>query len=418
MIYNDKLLSKLAYDDLILENLGAGAQNLSVLNVRDNSSTKLTMPLPSGVEFRKKSMKTIIVTGGGTGGHLFPAIALGEELMRKGYKVHLITDNRCQKYLTEDLTIISHLINFKLPANKGILSKIKLLMAILLAVYQSIILLVKIKPHAIIGFGGYPTFPPMLAAVLLNIPIIIYEQNCFIGKSNRFFLRFASKIALTYPETKNINIIDSKKILVVGSIVRTNVKNLKVKDHFNNEIFRIFIFGGSQGARILSSLLPEAIRILVVSYPEVKLHITQQASLEEQVNIAEIYDKLKITYKITYKLAEFFHDMDQQYENHELVISRAGASTIAELSYVGLPAIFIPLPSSSENHQFYNAKALDDQGAGWCFEQNKISPKILADKILVLIKSRDILQKASSKLLTRKSDGSLILLSAVEKIIN
>ncbi|MDR0296390.1 MAG: undecaprenyldiphospho-muramoylpentapeptide beta-N-acetylglucosaminyltransferase [Rickettsia sp.] len=358
-------------------------------------------------------MKNIIVVGGGTAGHLFPAIALGEELIKRGYKLHLITDIRCQKYLTEDLKLILHIINFRSPA-KGLFNKFKLLFSLLFVTFKMLLLLVQVKPYVIIGFGGYLTVPPLIAAVLLRIPIVIYEQNCFIGKANRFFLRCARKVALTYEETKNCNIVDNDKKLVIGNIVRENVKNLKVRDNFGNDTFRIFIFGGSQGAKIFSTLVPEAIKVLVQSNPDVKLHITQQAPLEDLDNIAKIYSELNIPHKVS----DFFYDMEQQYASQELVISRAGASTISELSYIGLPAIFIPLPFATENHQFYNAKALEDSGAGWCFEQNKITAKKLADKLLVLVQNRDILGWASRELLKRKNDGSRILADTVEEIIS
>lgn len=358
-------------------------------------------------------MKNIIVVGGGTAGHLFPAIALAEELVKRGYKLHLITDVRCQKYLTEDLPLIPHIINFRLPA-KGLFNKCKLLFSLLFVTFKMLLLLVQVKPYVIIGFGGYPTAPPLIAAVLLRIPIVIYEQNCFIGKVNRLFLKWARKVALSYEETKNYNIVDNNKRLVIGNIVRENVKSLKVKDNFSNDIFRILIFGGSQGAKVFSTLIPEAIKILVRSNPDIKLHITQQAPLEDLDNIAKIYSELNIPHKV----ADFFYDMDQQYANQELVISRAGASTISELSYIGLPAIFIPLPFATENHQCYNAKALEDSGAGWCFEQNKITAEKLADKLLVLIKNRDILEQASCELLKRKNDGSMVLADTVEQIVN
>ncbi len=354
----------------------------------------------------------IVVTGGGTAGHLFPAIALAEELTKRGYSLHLITDIRCAKYLTDDLKLIPHVLNFRLPAG-GIYNKIKFLISLLIATYQSLSILVRSKPSAIIGFGGYPTFPPLLVSILLRIPIIIYEQNCFIGKTNRFFLKFARKIALTYEETKNGDLLPGSKKLVIGNILRTSIKQQKINHDFNHDVFRIFIFGGSQSAKIFSQLIPETMKILVKLNPTLKIAITQQAVNEEHDNIAKVYNKLKIPYK----LAEFFYDMEKQYANHELVISRAGASTIAELSYVGMPAIFIPLPTAAENHQYYNAKAMENRGAGWCYEQNKISPAKLAEKILALAEDRDILRRASFVLLGSKSDGSKVLASEIEEII-
>ena len=356
-------------------------------------------------------MKKIVVAAGGTGGHLFPSIATGEELINRGYEVHLITDLRCQKYLTKDLKLIPHIVNLKNYHNSTF-AKIRFYITLLTATFQSIKLLYLIKPSAIIGFGGYPSFPPLLASVFLRIPIIIHEQNCFMGKVNKFFLKFAKKIALSYRETKNRSTIDAKKILITGNIIRANIKNMKIRDNFSNDIFRIFIFGGSQGAKIFSSLIPESIKLLVQLYPEVKLHITEQVSKEDHAKIDNIYSELKIPHQ----LSEFFHDMPRQYANQELVIARAGASTISELTYIGLPAIFIPLPSAADNHQFYNAKVLEDSGAGWCFEQNKLSAIKLAEKILLLIKNREILKQTSRNLLKRKSDGSKILADEVEKL--
>lgn len=365
-------------------------------------------------------MKKIIVTAGGTAGHLFPAITLGDELIKRGYELHLITDPRCKKYLTTDLKLIYHVINVKLFP-PGLLNKLKLFILLFYITSKLILLLIKIKPSVIIGFGGYPTFAPLLAAVLLRIPIIVYEQNGFIGKTNRFFLRYAKQVALTYQQTKGYERegyeregsekIDKEKTIIIGNIIREDIKKLRVKDDFNHDPFRIFIFGGSQGAKIFASLIPASIKILAKLSPNI--HITQQAALEDHANIAAIYDSLKISYQ----LADFFYDMDNQYQNHELVIARSGASTIAELSYVGLPAIFIPLPTAADNHQFYNAKALEDRGAGWCYQQKDISPQKLAEKLLVLMKNRDILKQASDKLLKSRNDGSHLLANMVENII-
>lgn len=358
-------------------------------------------------------MKTIVVVGGGTAGHLFPAITLGEELIRRGYALHLFTDIRCQKYITKDLKLIVHIINIRLFP-KGIINKLKLFISLLLVTLKLVFLLSKIKPSVIIGFGGYPTFAPLLAALFLRIPIIVYEQNCFLGKTNRFFLKYAAKVALTYDDTQNCTDLDSNKKIVIGNIVRENIRNLEIKNDFNHIPFRIFIFGGSQGAKFFSILIPTAIKILVTANPNIQLHVTEQAALEDHANIIGVYSNLKLSYK----LADFFYDMNYQYLNHELVIARAGASTIAELSYIGLPAIFIPLPSAADNHQFYNARALEESGAGWCFEQKDITASILADKLLVLIKNRDILKQTSLELLKRKNDGTKILADAIERIVS
>lgn len=360
-------------------------------------------------------MKKVVVSAGGTGGHLFPAIAVGEELLTRGYEVHLVTDPRCQKYLSHDLKLIAHIIGGKI-SYKNLITKIYALISILITTYKSIWLLRKINPILVIGFGGYPSFPPLFASIILGIPIVIHEQNCFLGKANRFLMPFAKKVALSYQETKNINCAVGKanKFVITGDIIRASVRKLPKKANFDSPVFTIFIFGGSQSAKIFSTLVPKTIRILKGLNPAIKLRIIQQASSSEQDSIAQIYSELEIPCQ----LADFFYNIAKQYENSDLVISRAGASTVAELAAIGLPAIFIPLPTAAENHQFYNAAALDKAGAGWCYAQSAVTPEILATKILELINNRHLLKQASSNLLIRQNNGSEILADTVEKIIS
>lgn len=356
--------------------------------------------------------KVILLAAGGTGGHLFPAIALAEELYKTETDIHLITDLRCRKYLTPDLPITPHIINLYLKTS-GLPGKIKSAFQILFACLKSIILIRRIKPDIIIGFGGYPSFPPMAAAKLLNIPMIIQEQNCFLGKSNRFFANSAKLIALSYKETDNININFKSKLVFTGNIIRSAIRNLPEKKDFNTQNFHLFIFGGSQGAKIFSTLVPDAIEELKKLNPAIKLEIIQQVASSEKKQLAKHYNKIGVKYE----LSEFFHNMDKIYEKSQLVIARSGASTIAELTSIGLPAIFIPLPHAMEDHQYFNAKAIEDSNAGWCYRQTDISAIILAKKINELIHDRNLLSNASKNLLNRKSDGAKYLADTVLKII-
>jgi len=356
--------------------------------------------------------RTILLAAGGTGGHLFPAIALAEELSKAGLNIHLVTDLRCQKYLPPDLPIVPHIINLHLKIS-GLLSKIKSALQILSACLESIALIRRIKPEIIIGFGGYPSFPPMAAARLLNIPMIIQEQNCFLGKSNRFFANSAKLIALSYKETDNININFKSKLLFTGDIIRSAIRLLPEKKDFNAKNFHLFIFGGSQGAQIFSTLIPDAIEELKKLNPTIELNITQQVASFEKKQLAEHYDKIGVKYE----LSEFFHNMDKIYEKSQLVIARSGASTIAELTSIGLPAIFIPFPHAMEDHQYFNAKAIEARNAGWCYRQADISAIILAKKINELICNRNLLNSTSKNLLSRKSDGAKYLADTVLKII-
>ncbi|MCZ6901574.1 MAG: undecaprenyldiphospho-muramoylpentapeptide beta-N-acetylglucosaminyltransferase [Rickettsia endosymbiont of Ixodes persulcatus] len=354
-------------------------------------------------------MKKIILVAGGTGGHFFPAVALGEELIKHGYEVHFITDLRCKKYINQDIKVIFHILDLKRSGNIFLF-----LPRLSIAVLKVIRLLYNIKPSVIVGFGGYPAISSMFAAVFLRVPIIIHEQNFYLGKVNKFFASFAKKIAISYENVKNLPEFAKSKIVVTGGIVRKNIRNLdSVAGPRNDKLFTIFIFGGSQGAKLFSELIPASIKILIQKEPQLKLHIIQQAALDDQVKIKDIYSKLNITYE----LAEFFDNMALQYKEADLVISRAGASTIEELTYIGLPAIFIPLPSAADNHQYYNAKLLEDKKAGWYLEQNNISAGKLADKILDLISNPKILEDASQNLLKRRKEGHKLLSNLIEEVI-
>ncbi|MDG1436945.1 MAG: undecaprenyldiphospho-muramoylpentapeptide beta-N-acetylglucosaminyltransferase [Rickettsiaceae bacterium] len=356
--------------------------------------------------------KTVLLTAGGTGGHLFPAIALSQELSKSNVNVHLSTDLRCKKYLTEDVPAVTHLIDLHIKTS-GIKNKITSLFKLFFACLKALRLIYTIKPNLVIGFGGYPSFPVMAAATLLRVPTIVHEQNNFLGKSNRIFAKFAKIIALSYKETANIDIKLKNKTLFTGDIIRSEIRELPEKNNFDDKTFHLLIFGGSQGAKVFSSLVPEAIRCLKNINPHVDIAITQQAALAEQEYLSKSYDDLNIKYE----LAEFFYDMPNLYAKSQLVIARSGASTIAELTNIGLPAIFIPYPYAAEDHQYFNAKALTDTSASWSYRQPDISAPVLANKLNELITDRSFLKIASKNLLSRKNNGAVLMATTVLKII-
>lgn len=356
--------------------------------------------------------KTVILAAGGTGGHFFPALACGEVLSSMGADVHLITDLRCQKYLTNDLKFKQHIIDLYFRTN-GFLNKFKIPFQLLKAIVNAYKLIKSIKPDAIVGFGGYPSFPAMFVCKLIGVPMIIHEQNCFLGKANKFFAHTAKNIALSYKETHNLDKSLASKIVVTGDIIRSSIKNLPMKKDFDSEIFNLFVVGGSQGAKFFSGIVPEAIQILLKNNPSIQIEITHQASKDDQQAISDIYKDVGIKFT----LSDFFFDIDKIYQKSELVIARSGASTIAELTHMGLPAIFIPFPFAAEDHQYHNGMALQAIAASWCYRQNEITPELLATKLAELINDRNKLKLASLNLITRKSDGSKTLADTVFKII-
>jgi len=351
--------------------------------------------------------KVILLTAGGTGGHFFPAVALAEELAKNSkLEVHISTDNRCKKYLTNDINLKSHIVDLYINL-RGMINKLKIPFAIYLSLIKAFILIKKLKPELIIGFGGYPSFPVMFIGQLLSIPTIVYEQNSFFGKSNKFFAKKARVIALAYKSTQNLPTNYSNKILITGDFVRDKIKNLPEKTSFSNKPFNLLVFGGSQGAKIFSSLVPEAIKTLLT------IRIVQQVLQNDKERVKKAYDDLKIQSTIS----DFFHDIYKHYENSQLVIARSGATTIAELTQIGLPAIFIPLPSSADDHQYYNAKSLQDSNCSWYYRQEEVTAEVLADKLHSLIDTPSIIKEASLNLLKRKTDGTKHLANTVLKII-
>lgn len=359
-------------------------------------------------------MKKIFLIGGGTGGHLFPALALSEELKLRNYIVHLITDTRCEKYLPKNIEFPTHILALG-SLRPTIVSKAFMAFKMSIALLKSIFLFLIYRPSLVIGFGGYTSFPSLLAARLLKIPIMLHEQNCFLGKVNRFFAKSANKIALNFEDTKAIPSYVSSKIVVTGNPVRKEISNRKIKKKKGNGYFNILVVGGSQSANIFSSLIPDAISIITSSEKKIKIFIVQQALKKDWEYLENAYNS---NLCVKFEIAEFFDNMPDRYNESDIVICRSGASTIAELISLGKPAIMIPFPAASDNHQFYNAKFLENKNASWCFEQKNVTPEILAKKIIALYSNKNLLEEASKNLSQLKLDSSCILADTVEKIMS
>ncbi len=354
----------------------------------------------------------IYVVGGGTGGHLFPAIALGEALKARSHDAELITDTRCIGYLPKDLKLKTHILALG-SMKSGLLAKLLMCFKILFATAKMISVFILHRPALVVGFGGYTAFPALLAAKVLYIPIMLHEQNCFFGKVNKLFASDAKKIALNFAETTNAPSNLQGKIIISGNPVRKEIEQIKVKRDFTGKTFRILVTGGSQGAKFFSSVVPDALQIIRQQNPEIKIDLVQQATVDQHNNLQTIYQKT--CHK--FELAEFFQDMPKRYLNSDLVICRAGASTIAELIYLGQPAILIPFPFAAANHQLYNAKTLANKNACWYFEQSSMSAADLAALILTLAADRSLLEEASKKLRELYIDSISILADTVEEII-
>jgi UDP-N-acetylglucosamine--N-acetylmuramyl-(pentapeptide) pyrophosphoryl-undecaprenol N-acetylglucosamine transferase len=357
---------------------------------------------------------TIFVVGGGTGGHLFPAIALGEELTRLKQRVFLITDTRCKGYIGPNFNLQTYVLSLGYMRS-GLISKMLMTFRIFMATIRSIFILRKNQASLVVGFGGYPAFPTLLAAKILCIPIMLHEQNCFFGKVNNFFAKTAVSIALNFAETRNVPDGCAHKIIVSGNPVRPEMHIAEVLRSFvSDNALKILVIGGSQGAKVFSSLVPEAMVYLKRKKPELQISITQQATTSEHVKLSDTYTNNGIAYE----LQEFFHDMPRRYLGSDLVICRSGASTISELIHLGQPAILIPFPFAAEDHQFFNASALVNKSAAWCFRQYDLTPEILADKIIEIISNPNNLSAVSKNLLNLRVESERILADTVMRIIS
>lgn len=370
----------------------------------------------------KKNLKKnffLVVCGGGTGGHLFPAITVAEELLKNTYQVELITDPRGYKLIKHNKNQLAFDI-FVLPLRNFASSFITKFLFFIMIFFSTLISIKKFifnRPSAVVGFGGYPSFPSLLAAIFLKIPIVIYEQNAILGKTNRFFSRFATLIALAYVDTKFIpTSINASSIISVGEIIRPEILKIPQKENFNSsKIMSLLVIGGSQSAKIFSTLVPKIMTILKNKFPSIDISITQQANKLDHDFLSKTYKSLNISCH----LSTFFNNIAEEYQKADLVISRAGAVTIGELINVALPAILIPLPTSAENHQLYNARALAEKGAAWCYEEKNINPEHIADKIALLANNRNLLKTASINLKKQqKRKGTKILIDTIKKIIN
>ena len=329
---------------------------------------------------KTKNKKTIVLAAGGTGGHLYPCISLAKELNKKKYSSLLITDKRGSSHQHNINKLKTEIIHAGGVAGKNpfviFISLSKLTVGFLRCLY----ILYREKPLAVIGFGGYVSIPPLVAAKILRIPIYIHEQNAVLGRANRLMSKHARSALTAFPTVKHLTKEDN--IFYGGNPVRSEIcekrKAKKQPKITKEKPINILIFGGSLGAKIFAELIPPALNNLPLDLKE-RIVVYQQCHEEDLRPLTKKYRE----YRIKVKLETFIHDMDEKMERAHLIISRSGASTIAELSTIGRPAIFIPLPNSIDNHQFHNAKFFEDNKAGWILEQknctNESLSKIIAD---------------------------------------
>ncbi len=350
--------------------------------------------------FKKTTKNTFLLATGGTGGHVFPAIALGQHLQEKKYSVHLSTDMRGRDYIQQSSLSLSY--STILYKNLGNMSLKKQLFYILPSCLTAVRLLLKVKPKAVISFGGYPAFPVCIATQLTRTPLFIHEQNSVAGLVNRLFIKKSKGFMASFPQTKFISKKYKNKTYITGNFVRQDFlgSDYAYTLPSQNEPLHILALGGSQGALSLSKNTIEAIQALPNSLKK-RIKLILQAPKKE----LDLLYKQWPTYKdgtenkrVPGEVKSFFNDMPKQLETAHLVVSRSGASAVWEILTTKRPAIFLPLATASNNHQYYNALYLEQQKSAWVLSDKKNQSTDLKNLLEEIFKDITVLKKYNKAL--------------------
>ena len=336
----------------------------------------------------------VVLAAGGTGGHVFPAEALAAELSSRGYQLALVTDRRGGDLSGRLGELETHRVRAGGIAGKGVFARILSAIELTVGTVQAWFLLRRLKPAVVVGFGGYASVPTMLAAAYSGIKAAIHEQNSVLGRANRMLASRVETIATSFEKVSEIPENAKSNIIVTGMPVRLAVTI--VRDRAYPSISRegdinLAVFGGSQGAHIFSVVVPDAMKRLDESLRR-RIKITQQ-SRQEDIDLA---NSVYRTIGIEAELSTFFNDVPDRIADSHLVICRSGASSIAELTTIGRPAILVPYRHAVDDHQSRNAHAVDEAGGGWLIPEKAFTGVVLAERLAALFAIPRILENAAT----------------------
>jgi UDP-N-acetylglucosamine--N-acetylmuramyl-(pentapeptide) pyrophosphoryl-undecaprenol N-acetylglucosamine transferase len=340
---------------------------------------------------RGPAVLPIVIAAGGTGGHFFPAEALASELIGRGRRVALLTDVRSGGLQSP---VFAGLEQFVISgagiAGRGVLRAGKAVVAMAGGVLQARQILTRIRAAAVVGFGGYPCVAPVLATRLMRPrpTVILHEQNAVLGRANRFLARHADRLALSFAATERLPQVET---IVTGNPVRHAIEALAAIPYMPpTDTIRLLILGGSLGARVFSDVVPAALASLPDDLLS-RISVVQQCRAEDLGRVRAAYDLAGIDAD----LSAFFPDVADKLASAHLVIARAGASTVAELTVAGRPAILVPLPGAIDDHQCANARALAEARGASVIAQREFSPDALRDRLAALLAAPDMLNHAA-----------------------
>ncbi|MEO9574009.1 MAG: undecaprenyldiphospho-muramoylpentapeptide beta-N-acetylglucosaminyltransferase [Tateyamaria sp.] len=336
------------------------------------------------------SQPLLLIAAGGTGGHMFPAQALAEAMLQRGWRVKLSTDARGARYTGgfPHTTQIEQ-ISSATFARGGLIAKLAVPFRIASGVFSAIVKMLRDKPAVVVGFGGYPTIPAMAAATLLRLPRMIHEQNGVLGRVNRMLTKRVDAVACgTWPT----DLPDGVEGVHVGNPVRAAVLEREAASYIppGDYPMEILVIGGSQGARILSDVIPPAIASLSMERLK-NLRVSHQARGEDEDRVRAFYEENGITADVQ----PFFTDVPRRMSEAQLIISRAGASSVADISVIGRPSILIPYAAATGDHQTANARGLVAVGAAILIPESQLTVEAMAEQIAAVLDTPDAASQMS-----------------------
>jgi UDP-N-acetylglucosamine--N-acetylmuramyl-(pentapeptide) pyrophosphoryl-undecaprenol N-acetylglucosamine transferase len=322
----------------------------------------------------------VLLAAGGTGGHLFPAEALAAALSRRGIPVHLATDRRAVGLGGAFAADLVHIVPSATFGGRNPIALARTLATLGIGFLQARRLIRQLRPAAVVGFGGYPTIPPVLAGRQCRVPTLIHDANAVIGRANRLLAPRVSAIATTFPDVFSGQPDLAAKARLTGNPVRPAVVAVASTPYPEpGERLRLLVFGGSQGARVMADVVPAAVALLDAPL-RARLDIVQQARAEDVGRVREAYGRVAVGADI----APFFADLPARMAASHLIVARSGASTVSELAAIGRPSILVPLPHALDQDQLANAGVLERAGGAIRLLQDAFTPQRLAGEIATL----------------------------------
>jgi UDP-N-acetylglucosamine--N-acetylmuramyl-(pentapeptide) pyrophosphoryl-undecaprenol N-acetylglucosamine transferase len=361
--------------------------------------------------------RPVLISAGGTGGHMFPAVSLANVLRARGYNVLFATDPRGAALAGDVLGLADGVVRHTISARSlsgGIKGFVAGVSALARGFFESRRLIREHNPCVAVGFGGYPTVPPILASGMAGLPTVIHEQNALLGRANRRLARGASAFALSFAQTQRLKSAGRTLSSVVGNPVRADIAALAARPYTPpSGVIDLLIIGGSQGAQVFSKIVPAAFKSL--SAPQrARFRIAQQCRAEDIEAVRKAYAEMNMPVETQ----TFFEDIPTRLAAAHLVVGRSGASTVAELTAAGRPALYIPYPHAADDHQMANARAVEAAGAGWVMGQSEFTPAAMAGWLEAALESSEALARvASSARALGHPDAADRLADLVEHII-